>query len=113
MRRSPRPEAIRTGQEVRFIDRLHNHGDRPLRHLIFEGRDAERPLRAVRFRDVGPANRRRVVAAGFDAAQKVQQVGLQCRLVVGRRYAVDSRCPILAGQPIGLLHPVQIDNVMQ
>jgi hypothetical protein len=54
-----------------------------------------------------------VVAAGFDAVQKVQQIGLQDRLIVGRRHSVDPGRRILGGQPIGLLHPVQIDDVVQ
>src|SRR4029450_11176087 len=60
MGRAARPEAIRTGEEVLLVDRLQHHRYSALRHLVFEGRDAERPLRAVRFRDVGSAPQRTV-----------------------------------------------------
>ena len=42
VRRPLRPKAVRAGPEVLFINRFQNHRDRPLRHLVFEGRDAER-----------------------------------------------------------------------
>src|SRR6266567_6168751 len=38
------PEAVRAGQEVLLVDGLQSHHDRSLCHLIFEGRDAQRPL---------------------------------------------------------------------
>jgi hypothetical protein len=113
MGRAAGPEAIRAGEEVLLVDRLQHHRYSALRHLVFEGRDAERPLRAVRFRDVGPAHRRCVIAARANAIQEVRQIGLEVRFVVRRRHAVDARGTILARQPIGLLHPVQIDDVVQ
>lgn len=70
-------------------------------------------LRAVRFRNVDPAHRRGDIAAGLDSLQKVQKVGLQARLVIPRRHAVDAGCSILARQPVGLLRPVQIDDMVQ
>jgi hypothetical protein len=38
-----------------------------------------------------------VVAAGLDAFEKVQQVGLQVRLIILRRDAVDAGRAVLAG----------------
>src|SRR5271165_7210911 len=75
--------------------------------------NAEHPLRAVRFWDVRPADRRRAIATGLDAFEKVQQVGLQVRLIVLRRDAVDAGSAVLAGQPVGLPHPIQIDDVVE
>ena len=63
--------------------------------------------------DVCPADRRRLIAAGLDALQEVQKIGLQVRLIVRRRHAVDAGRTILAGQPVGLLHPFQVDDVVQ
>ncbi len=45
--------------------------------------------------------------------QKVQKIGLQVHLVIRRRDAVDAGSTILAGQPIGLHHPIQIDDVVE
>jgi hypothetical protein len=44
MGRPLRPEAERAVQEVLLVDRLQQHHDRPLRHLVLERRNAQRPL---------------------------------------------------------------------
>src|SRR3982751_6006532 len=111
--RAAGPEAIRAGEEVLLVDRLQHHRYSALRHLVFEGRDAERPLRAVRFRDVGSAHRRRMVAARPNALQGGQQIGLEGPLGVRRHQAADPTDTILSRQPVSLLHPVQIDDVVE
>src|SRR5258708_8442809 len=113
VRRAPRSEAIRARQEVLLVNGLQNHGDRPLCHLVLEGRDAERPSRAVRLGDVASAHRRCLIATGLDAFEKVHKVGLQVRLVALRRHTVDAGRAILAGQLVGFLHPFQVDDVVQ
>ena len=70
-------------------------------------------MRAIRLRNVDPAHRRSDIAAGLDALQEVQQIGLQVRLVVRRRHTVDAGRSILARQPIRLLHPFQVDDMVQ
>src|SRR5712691_3541657 len=113
MRRAPGSEAVRARPKVLLVNRLQHHGDRPLRHLVLEGRDAERPLRAVRLEDVCPAHRRCLVAAGLDAIEEVREIGRQVRLVLRRRHTVDAGCTILAGELVGPLHPFQVDDVVQ
>jgi hypothetical protein len=54
-----------------------------------------------------------VIAARLDAFQQVQQVGLEVRFVVCRRDAVDAGRAILAGEPVGLQHPVHVDDVVE
>jgi len=53
------------------------------------------------------------IAARLDAIQEVQKIGLQVHFVIYRRDAVDAGSTVLAGQPIGLRHPSQIDDVVQ
>src|SRR6266849_2162845 len=113
MRRAPGSEAVRARPKVLLVYRLQHHGDRSLRHLVLEGRNAERPLRAVHLGDVRPAHRRCLVAAGFDAIEEVHKVDLQVRLVCGRRHTVDAGRAVLAGQLVRLLHPFQVDDVVQ
>src|SRR6266705_2839967 len=113
MSRATGPEAVRTGKEVLLIHRLQPHDDCPLRQLIFEGRDAEWPTRAIRFRNVCPTHWRRFVATRLDAIPEVQEIGFQVCRVVGRRHTVDARSTILAGEPVGFFHPFQIDDVVQ
>jgi len=40
-------------------------------------------------------------------------MGLQLRFVLGRCDAVDAGRPVFAGQPVGLQHPVRVEQVMQ
>src|SRR6516162_9768981 len=97
MSRTTGPESERAGKEVLLIHRLQHHDDCPLRHLVFEGRNTERPTRAIRFWDICPADRRRSVATGFYAIQEVQEIGLQVLRIFVRRHTVDARSTILAG----------------
>jgi hypothetical protein len=46
-------------------------------------------------------------------SQEVQKIGFQVYRIVRGPYVVDSRSTILAGEPIGVLHPFQIDDVVQ
>src|SRR5215210_3241640 len=108
MRRPAWAKAIRAGQEVLLINSFQQHDDRPLCHLVLEGRNAERPLRSIRLRDVAAAHRRSLVAARLDAVEEVEKVRLQRLRILGRRDPVDARRPILAGGPVGFKHPVQV-----
>src|SRR5258708_31158384 len=94
--RAARPEAIRAREEVLFVDRLQHHRHGALRHLVFEGWNAEFSLRAIRFWNVRAANRRRTIAARPDALQKVQKIGFQVHLVVRRRDTVDAGSTVFA-----------------
>ena len=114
MGRASGPKAVRAGQKVRLVDRLQHHQDRPLRHLVFERRDAERASRSIRLRDVVAAHRRRAVAARLDPVQQAFEVGLQILFVVGSGHAVDACRPILARlEAIRFAHPFAVDQVVQ
>ena len=113
MRRPAGPEAIRARIEVLLINSFQHHADRPLRHFVFEGRDAERPLRAVRFGYVRPAHRRSFVAARSNALKKTFQVHFKVRFVLRSDYSIDAGRTTLAGQPISLPHPFLVDDVTQ
>jgi hypothetical protein len=54
-----------------------------------------------------------LVAAGLDAVQEVQKVGLEVFRILRRRHTVDAGSAILAGEPEGFLHPFQVDDVVQ
>ena len=113
MRRPSRPEAVGAGKKVLLVDGLQHHDDRPLGHLVLEGWKAERSTRSIRLGNICPSHRRRLIAARLDAAEEVQQVGLQVLRIFDRRHAVDARSTILAGEPPGFLHPFQVDDVVQ
>jgi hypothetical protein len=52
-------------------------------------------------------------ATQLDAVQKVQEIGFEVSRIVVRRHTVDARNTILAGQPVGFFHPLQVDNMLQ
>lgn len=106
------PIRSRTNPEVRLIDRLQQQENRPLRHLVFQCRNAKRPFGAICFRNLVPPHRRHDVSIGFDACQKVIKIDLQVCIVV-RHHAVDVGRAILARQVIGFEHPFTVDRVMQ
>jgi site-specific DNA recombinase len=74
VRRSSRPESIRTVKEVRLEDRFHDQQHRRLHHAVFHRRDAQWAIFAVGFGDVHTLNRLRAVGPGlerlFDLAQE-------------------------------------------
>jgi len=53
-----------------------------------------------------------VIAARLDALQEVQKIGLEVRLVVCRCDTVDAGSAVLAGEPVGLQHPIQVDDMV-
>jgi hypothetical protein len=65
--------------------------NRPLRHLVFQCRDAQRPLRAVRFRDVVPAHRAgsHTIAVPREAAHLAARRGDYARVLLRLRYSDD------------------------
>src|ERR1700689_2788841 len=113
MSRATGPEAVRTGKEVLLIHRLQHHDDCPLCQLVFEGRDAEWPTRAIRLRNICPAHWWCFVATRLDATQEVQEIGFHVYRIVVCLHTVDARSTILAGEPVGFFHPFQVDDVVQ
>src|SRR4051795_10488328 len=98
MRRSPGAESVRTVLKILLIHGFPPHRDRPLQDFVLEGRHPDRPLlRPVTpFRNVGPTNWRRLVAARLEAVQKTLEILFQVLLVRSRRLAVHPRGAIFA-----------------
>src|ERR1700682_696016 len=105
MSRATRSEAVGAGKKILLVDGLQHHDDRPLAHLVFESWNAEGPTRSIRLRNIYPPDRRRFIPARLDAFQEVQKIGLQVLRIVCCCHTVDARSTILAGEPVGLLHP--------
>ena len=115
VRRPSRAEAVRTVLEVLLVDRFQDHDDRTLKHLILEGRDAQRPGlgRRAGLGDMDPTHRRRLVRAGLGSVQQRPEVALQVRRVVLAALSVHAHRPVLARTPVSLTEPVDVDEVSQ
>src|SRR5258708_19143899 len=106
------PEAIGAGSKILLVYGFQDYDDRPLRHLVLEGRNAERPLRAIRLGNVRPAHRRCLVAARLDASPEVHKIGLEGCFIFLPCHTVDASSSILAGPVVRLLPPFQINDVV-
>jgi len=81
-------------QEVRLVDRLQNKHHRLLDDLVFQAEDTERPLRAVRLRDIAPSGRPGAVAAPVYPGVQLWQVLLEVFSIGLPRHPVDPRSGI-------------------
>ncbi len=114
VRRTARPEAVRAVEKVLLVDRLQRHRHRPLEDLVLERGNADGPgFPAGALRDVHPPHRRRAVGARLGAIQQRAQVLVQVLRILLRRLPVHPRRAILAGAPVGLLQPGDVDVMRQ
>lgn len=107
------PEAVRRVVELRLVDRLQQHDDGPLEHLVLERGDADRPRTAGAFRNVHASDGRCPVRPGLHLREEPREVGLELRRVGVGRLAIDARSAILPRAPEGFLQPVDVQVVRQ
>jgi hypothetical protein len=86
-----RSETVAEAQELRLIDRRQDCHHRRLDDLVLYGSDAERPLSAIRLRNIGPARWQRSIRSRLDATVEVREVLLEAFRVSGPRHLVDTR----------------------
>src|SRR6516162_6121284 len=115
MSRATRPEPVGARKKVVLVYGFQYHDNRPLTHLIFEGWNAKGPKRSrsIRLRNVHSPNGWSLIAARLDALQEVHKIGFQVLRVLCRYHPVDARGTVLAGEPVGFPHPLQVDDVVQ
>ena len=89
---APGSEPIAEAQELRLVDRRQDRHHRSLDDLVFQSRDAERPLPAVRLGNVLSARGQRAVRSPMDAGMEVCEIDLQVLRIVGPCHAVDAGC---------------------
>ena len=94
-----RSETVAEAQERRLIDRRQDCHHRSLDDLVLYGRDAERPLSAIRLRYILPARRQRSIRSCVDASMQVQEVCLKVLCVFAPRHLIDTwRCGLLQSE---------------
>jgi hypothetical protein len=74
---APRPEPVAEPQELRLVDRRQDRHHRRLDDLILHCGNAERPLPAIRLRDVHPSRWQRPIRSPMDPCVQVREVGLE------------------------------------
>ncbi len=113
MRIATRPVSERAVQKVLLVDRLEQHDNGPLRHLVLERRYGEPTLAAARFVYVVTPQRWRTITAGFEPSNQVGEVVAQINCVLLRRLTVYSYRAVLACALVRILHPFHIEIMVQ
>ena len=85
---APGPEPVREPEEVFLVDRVQHHDGCALDDLVFQCGNRQRPLAAVRLRDVRPPGRLRPVRSPMDPSVQVREPWLEVCLVVRPRHAI-------------------------
>src|SRR6202049_178981 len=101
MRIATGPKAKRAVQKVPLVDRLQQHHNGPLRHLVLERRNAQRTLTTIRLVDVVTSNWRRAITTRFKTIEQALQVLLQIGRILLPRLTVDSDRAVFARALIG------------
>src|SRR6516165_6791095 len=108
VRRSPRPETVRTVPKVLFVNRLQRHDDRSLKDFVFQRGNPQGPGFDSRLlRDTHPTYGRRSVCAGLGTVQESREVVEQAPTVVLGR-PPHARGTVLARALVRLKQPYQV-----
>jgi hypothetical protein len=113
MRIATGPKAERAVQKVLLIDRLEQHHNGPLRHLVFERRDAERTLAAIRLVYVVTPDWRRSITTRFQSIHQPFAGSAPNWPHTLRRLTIDSHRTVLARALIRVPHPFGIEIMVQ
>jgi hypothetical protein len=108
MRAAPRPEPVREPEEVLLVDGVQHLDQRPLKDLVLQRGDSERPQPPVRFRDEHPPSRLCPVCPPVDPGVQIAKVRFEIWPVIPPRHPVDPRSSARADRPIRL--PQTVDG---
>ena len=101
MRRASRPKPIREALEVLLEYRFQQHGNRPLQHLVLNGRhpNAASFLTVLGYLD--PLDGRSKVASAFGALQQSHQILFEFLAVIAPTLSIHSRGTVRFDSLIG------------
>jgi hypothetical protein len=88
---APRSKPIAEAQELRLVDRRQNHDHRRLDNFVLDRGDAERPLPAIRLRNLGPTRRQRSIRSGVDTPMEIGKIRFPIFFVHVPRHRIDAR----------------------
>jgi hypothetical protein len=110
---TPRPESVRTVQEVLLVNRLQNLADDVLDQFVLERRYPNRPRLAPSLRDVDASDRLVAVAFGPQPLVQVFQTNVQILPVPLLRHPVHTHRRVLAAPGVGPPQRRHIDQMRQ
>src|ERR1039457_5327426 len=113
MRIATGAKAERAVTKVLLVNRLKQQGNRPLRHLFLERRDAERALAAIRLVYVMTSDWRRAITTRFQSIHQALQVLLQIGRILLRRLTIDAHRAVFARALIGVPQPFGCEVMVQ
>src|SRR4029079_12168895 len=87
--------------------------DRPLDDLVLQSRHTDRPLSAVRFRDVDTSHGLRQVRSSFQPIGKVLEIVLKILSVVLPGLAIDTRARVPFKRQVRGTQPVDVVDVVE
>ena len=113
MRGAPGPEPVREAEKVRLVDRVQHLDDRPLKDLVLQRSDTERPQPPVRLWDEHSPGRSRPVAPAMNPSMKIPKIRLEILPVLRPRHTIDTRSGLWANRPVRRPEPVDLDVVQE
>src|SRR5438105_10191394 len=92
MRRTARPKPIREVLKVLLENGLQQHGNRPLHHLVLNGRHTDASsLLTVAFGNVDSLDGRSEITAALDPIEQAAQILIEILPVLAPTLSIDSR----------------------
>jgi hypothetical protein len=113
MRRAPRSKPIREAEKVRLVDRVQHLDQRPLKDLVLQHSDAERPLPPVGLRDERPPRRLRPVTPAMDPSMQIPKVHLEIQPIVRPRHAINAGSGLRPKREVRRPQAIDIDVVQE
>jgi len=103
---------VRPVEKILLVDRLQQHHNGTLRHLVREGRNTEPALAAVRLGNVMTTDWRRSVTVRLELRHRMVKILLVGRILFSRLVIHPHRA-VLARTVVGVPHPLVVDVLVQ
>jgi hypothetical protein len=113
MRAAPRPKPVGEPEKVRLIDGVQHLDQRPLKDLVLQRGDPERPLPPIWLWDVHPPRRSCPVCAPVNPGVKIPKIVLEIHPVVRPRDTVHPRRGLRRKREVRHPEAVDVDVVQE
>jgi hypothetical protein len=113
MRTPPWPKPIREPEKVRLVDRVQHLDQRPLKDLVLQRGDAERPLPPVGLRDKRSPRRFRPVTPAMDPGVQIPKVRFEIQPVVRPRHTINPRSGLRPKRQVRRPETINVDMMQE